>query len=130
MSYTVHSRITDLISGLRAGQVTLREAADRLEAILALASHRPVEDLALEAVHAIEGDFYDHDDASRVHGTETATCPECGEDIPNLSESCPYCGARFPEPVSHNQQVFDHALRVITETIHQALFGHNGGRVC
>jgi len=41
MSYLT-TRITDLIDGLRAGQVTLRKAADRLQVILALTrTHEP-----------------------------------------------------------------------------------------
>ena len=125
MTAPVSARIGDLIAGLRAGQVTAQEAADRLEV---LAIRRPIQALAQEAVDAMGDIFYDYDDASKVYGTETATCPECGENIPNLSESCSRCGAEFAEPVSRNQQVFAYAVSCVAAAIQEALAGGGGVR--
>jgi hypothetical protein len=83
----------------------------------------PIHALAREAVDAISSYFYDYDDAQEAMGTEWAACPVCRADIPNLSDSCPECGARFDEPVSKNAQVYREAVEVVETAIRRALTG-------
>jgi hypothetical protein len=76
-----------------------------------------VQALALEAVDMMGDVFWDADE----YAAETLACPECEEDIPVLSESCPRCGAIFDEPLSKSQRIYEDAVACVATAIRKAL---------
>ena len=94
--------------------------ADYVEVAL-LDLGQPIEDLAREAVSSFEQDFYDYDGAQKVYGTETVSCPRCGDELENLSRACIYCRTRYPEGLSRNRQVHEAAVAVVQVAIAKAL---------
>jgi hypothetical protein len=82
-----------------------------------------VEGLALEAVGMMGDVFWDADE----YATETLACPECEEDIPVLSESCPRCGAVFDEPLSKSRRIYEDAVACVATAIRKALVASLAG---
>jgi hypothetical protein len=113
-----------LITAMRAGQVTVTEAAHRLELLLHRAAcdlqavrAYPAEDLAREAVDMMGDIFYDADQ----HAEETLPCARCEREVQVGSKACPHCGLVFDGPLSKNRWIREEAVRCVAWAIHAAL---------